>query len=347
MQLDGVDGMTQLRQHGAPEGNRFRVTLETSQIVSNVFKPHEMPTVRHGRPVLIVPGRHARLSNIDKGGFFIEDETFVVKNKTVLRRKGESAGALMKSWRDLRDGDDEEARRWLSRVEVMQQPAAFADGVITCWICEMRLKHEGLITQVCVRDLFAGGLSASIQRMSYMTNQLRTYVAGKMTAVMQLTDTGVAFSLKKIVEAEKEKMRMQKRGEASCMRPFMLEEEGAVTFGTRDLLQIMGESWLKLEEMDHVEQPLRLLAQARAAGWLSWKGDPSTGFLIKCDDEDWMKGREDILPERSHRHPHCWWDLKTGWVNEQGEPKKPNWKKCGTNVLCPEYMTDEFPEQQP
>ena len=179
MDLHGLDGMTQLRQHGAPEGNRFRVTLETSQIVSNVFKPHEMPTVRHGRLVLIVPGRHARLSNIDKGGFFIEDETFVVKNKTVLRRKGESAGALMKSWRDLRDGDDEEARRWLSRVEVMQQPAAFADGVITSWICEMRLKHEGLITQVCVRDLFAGGLSASIQCMSYMTHQLRTYVAGK------------------------------------------------------------------------------------------------------------------------------------------------------------------------
>ena len=126
-----------------------------------------------------------RDSNIDKGGFFIEDETFVVKNKTVLRRKGESAGVLMKSWRDLRDGDDEDVRRWLSRVEVMQQPAAFADGVITSWICEMRLKHEGLITQVCVRDLFAGGLSASIQRMSYMTNQLRTYVAGKMTAVMQ------------------------------------------------------------------------------------------------------------------------------------------------------------------
>ena len=72
-----------------------------------------------------------------------------------------------------------------------------------------------------------------------------------------------------------------------------------------------------------------------------------TGRLIKCDDEDWMKGREDILPERSHRHPHCWWDLKTGWVNEQGEPKKPNWKKCGTNVLSPEYMVDEFPEQQP
>ena len=120
----------------------------------------------------------------------------------------------------------------------------------------------------------------------------------------------------------------------------MLEEEGAMSFGTRDLLQIMGESWLKLEEMGHVEQPMRLLAQARAAGWLSRKGDPSTGFLIKSDDEDWMKGREDILPERSHRHPHCWWELNTGWVNEQGEPKKLDWKQCVNSVVA-------FPEQQP
>ena len=48
------------------EGDRFRVTLELSQIVTNTFKPNEKPEVKHGRPVLVVPGAHARLSNIDE-----------------------------------------------------------------------------------------------------------------------------------------------------------------------------------------------------------------------------------------------------------------------------------------
>ena len=48
------------------EGDRFRVTLELSQMVTNTFEPNEKPAVKHGLPVLLVPGAHARLSNIDE-----------------------------------------------------------------------------------------------------------------------------------------------------------------------------------------------------------------------------------------------------------------------------------------
>ena len=135
------------------------------------------------------------MSNSDAQGHFIEDEIFGVKGVQKVRKKGTSAGKLMASWRQLRDGDDEEAKAWLSTVEVMQQPAAFCDSVIVCWIAEMRRKKEAN-SMIVVRDMFAGGLSASCVRMSAVCDQLRTYIAGKMTAVMQLTDTGCAFGLK-------------------------------------------------------------------------------------------------------------------------------------------------------
>ena len=51
--------------------------------------------------------------------------------------------------------------------------------------------------------------------------------------------------------------------------------------------------------------------------------------------------------EQTQRHPHAWWDERYKWINEEGEPRKPDYKTCGRNVLGLEYMRDEFPEQGP
>ena len=83
----------------------------------------------------------------------------------------------MNSWRSLRDGNDEEAKEWLKSTEAMQQPVAFCDGVIVAWIAEMR-RLEGYTSMIVVRDMFAGGLSSSCARMSAVTSQLRTFIAG-------------------------------------------------------------------------------------------------------------------------------------------------------------------------
>ena len=63
LRCDAEDGMTQMRQSADGAADRFRVTLETSQMVFNQFKAGgEAPEVRHGKPVLVVPGCHARLT---------------------------------------------------------------------------------------------------------------------------------------------------------------------------------------------------------------------------------------------------------------------------------------------
>ena len=158
---------------------------------------------------LVVPGTHARLSNIDEDGLLIEDEVFMVKGKQKVRKARTSAGILMRSWRKLRDEGDEEVRALLRDIEVMQQPAAFCDGVIIAWIAEMRMK-EGYSRVISVRDMFAGGLSESCKRMSIVCGQLLSFIMGKMTPVMQLTDITVAFVLKKFIEAAKTELRRSK-----------------------------------------------------------------------------------------------------------------------------------------
>ena len=94
LQNDSADGMAQMRQIANVEADRFRVTFEMSQLVFNVFNLAEAPLVRHGRPVLVVLGSHARLSNFDAQGCIIEDEIFEVKGKQRVRKKRHHGGEV-------------------------------------------------------------------------------------------------------------------------------------------------------------------------------------------------------------------------------------------------------------
>ena len=63
--------------------------------------------VRHGRPVLVVPGVHARLSNIDaESGTWLRDERFKAGGKWVVRKAGEKVNNIMRSWVELKASRD-------------------------------------------------------------------------------------------------------------------------------------------------------------------------------------------------------------------------------------------------
>ena len=70
---------------------------------------------------LVVSGVHARLSNIDEGGRWIESEEFTYMDKEVKRVKGESCGRILESWRKLRSKSPE----LFEEISVLSQPAAF------------------------------------------------------------------------------------------------------------------------------------------------------------------------------------------------------------------------------
>ena len=173
---------------------------------------------------------------------------------------------------------------------------------------------------------------------------------GEMTPVMQFIDVVVAFNLKKIFEATKVEVRRAKRGGVhgiEFVAAALEANPNETEFDAGDLMRILGRSWSKLKHQDEVDEPDRFLKAARVCGWMSYRVDPVSKVLVRCDEEDWMRGREDELLERTHRHPNSWWNQRYIWLNEEGEPRKPDWKTCGQNVHGFEYMRDEFLEQQP
>ena len=80
------------------------------------------------------------------------------------------------------------------------------------WIIEHRQSEAP--QSVHVRDAYAAGYSMSAQRASFLAMSLMSCIAGKMTCVMQLTDTDVAFPLKKAAEQEKRRILSERRDEA-------------------------------------------------------------------------------------------------------------------------------------
>ena len=86
-----------------------------------------------------------------------------------------------------------------------------------------------------------------------------------------------------------------------------------------------------MRQRDEIEEPDRLLKATRACGWLSYRADPVSKKLIRCDQEDWMRDLkpEAALPEETHRHPKQWWQERYQWIGEGDEPYKPDFKGCG------------------
>ena len=291
------------------------------------------------------------MSNISEEGTWLRDERFKASGKWVLRKAGDKVGNIMSSWREMRWSGDPETLRWLEEVEVMQQPAGYCDGIIVAWIQEMRYL-EGYTRLITVRDLFAGALSETASRSSYLCSSLRAWIGGKMTAVMQLTDTAVAFSLKRYVEAVKAEVRREKRGEADWESVWVEAGRSELKCISKDLLRILAESWGRLKHRDEVEEPDRMLRAARHAGWLSYRADPATKCLVRADEEDWLAGRLglDELGEKSHRHPDSWWASRYEWIEggQGGEPMKAKWTaEAGFGVSGLQSMRDEFPELGP
>ena len=139
----------------------------------NYFSPDKEPVGLQGRSLVIVPGVHARLSNIDKDGKWIENESFEVAGKLIKRQKGQSVGNIMLPWRKLRAS----APELFTQISLMQQPAAVADSIITTWsVAELGRQFPITLWQ---RDMSGGGgFSVQAKQAMALSNQVPCWIAG-------------------------------------------------------------------------------------------------------------------------------------------------------------------------
>jgi len=207
--MTGSGEMT--RQFGIPENMRYRVTLEVMQVLSGWFDDGLSVKAAQVRPALVVPGAYGRLSNLSPEGTYVKNEMLKSRGKEKRRKAGQSCGNLLQGWRELRDRGTEQQRQWMNKLSVTSQPAGFVDGVVVSWVVE-ELAEE-FPQAIHLRDSYAAGASESCKTASYLGHQLRCTIAGKMTPVLQVSDTDVAAPLKAAAERIKQEMLRRKREE--------------------------------------------------------------------------------------------------------------------------------------
>ena len=291
--------------------------MELRQLILNYCDPDKEPEGIMGPTLLIVGGVHCRLDNIDAAGCWAEDEFFHVNGKEVKHLKGASAGNTMQAWRRLRDSRPDLFRN----VQVMQQPAAVIDSVLMKWVLEDQGKRYPC--SLWQRDLSGGGgFSLQSQQCMQLIGQVPTWIAGKMTSVLQLTDTDFAFRMKAFAKESKEilldEMKAKAR-KAGC----------AVTLkaGPYELLRIVQECLCKMEAITKKED--LVLAAARRNGLLAWRPDLNSGRLEPAEGQPWCSK----LPKcgDSHRLRPAWVEDRMKWLDEHGVPKQPEFTKA---TLC-------------
>jgi hypothetical protein len=306
--------MSQKRGHDNDEAAKFRITVELRQVILNYFSPDKDPIGVMGPSLVVVGGTHARLSNISEDGKWVEDEVFIVGNERVHRRKGQSAGGVMKAWRDLRS----KAPELFEGITLMQQPAATCDSVIMSWA----LEELGLLypCSIWMRDLSGGGgFSLNAKQRMQIINQIPTWVLGKMTACLQITDTDFAFRLKALAKSSMENLRLELRAVAAKagVKPKL-------KCGAYEILRLIKESADKLREISTKEN--LVLAAARRNGFLAYRPDFVKKALVRPDEADWCKS----LPAcaDSHRLKAAWSEDRYKWFDADGRPVEPNMKEC-------------------
>ena len=217
----------------------------------------------------------------------------------------------------------------------MQQPSGFQDSIISKWRIEGQASQY--VQKLHSRDLNASYLSSSARMASFLSHEVNRFLAGKITAVLQLTDTDVAFSLKAAARRSQEQLRRELRQKA-------IEEDIACVCrcGPYEILRIAHEAFKHCEKQNQEEQTL--LKGLRRNGFLAYR----PCFESKCLKPVKQEGFFEQLPQGSHRMPRSWVEQRYNFFDEQGVPLEAQWdKSCGPGVTSLEFMEDATQHGEP
>jgi hypothetical protein len=214
----------------------------------------------------------------------------------------------------------------LKNIEIYQQPAGFSDSIIMSWMIER--SSEEVPQAIHQRDLFAAALSEDAVKACFLSHQSQIWIAGKMTSVLQLTDTDMSYPLKAAAQRAKDRLKKEMRHAA-----MVSNEKPCFRCGPYEILLIAYEAHEHMRKTNLAEQTV--LKGLRRNGMLSWRPNLSLGKLVKCSEQEWCKE----MPEGSHRYPSEWLENRNAWLNEAGEPSEPVWSKSSV-VKSVEDMTD-------
>ena len=302
-------GMGQKRG-GDAAGEKCRVTLEARQAVSGYFSGDPTKIKGHILPsVLVLKGKYASLDNIDDNHRFKQTVEFYIGEKKITHKKGQKT-RLMEGIVELRKRMPE----IFEGLVVFGQPAAWMDEIIQSWCCQ----DLGDRIDQCVhqRDLFAAALTDTNKKIMSILGQIPSWIAAKMTAVQQLTDTDFAFPMKAAVKKIKTEMAREMRNRAR-----LTGESERFKCGNEEIIRIAQGAHKEMVRMN-AEQDL-VLKGLRRNGMLQYRPNVVEGRLEDCDLDE----RFADMPVGSHRLKDEWLQNRKDWLDGLGRPTPADWNR--------------------
>ncbi len=198
------------------------------------------------------------------------------------------------------------------------------------WIVALRAREAP--QNVHVRDAYAAGFSASAQRASFLAMSLMSVIAGKMTCVLQLTDTDVARPFKVGANHEKRRLMCERRDVAMAELRAAgggCELRPRLRTTNKDMLRIALKGHEAVEKAN--DESEMLLAGLRRNGYLHWVPRKSENRLVRFADV--YPALAVKFPERSHRAPESWWASREAYgYDGETRPEIPPYSAVGGHV---------------
>ena len=153
-------------------------------------------------------------------------------------------------------------------------------------------------------------------------NQMPAWIWGKMTPVLQITDTDVAHHLKRFANEAQHNLRRELREKARAEGVHACFKQGIY-----EILRVTSEALAKLKVFMDVEAPRTLQAGLRNY-LLSYRPDFQTNTLVKAIEQPWAKG----FSEGNHRIRAEWAQERYQWLDEKGVPSCLPFENQGAGV---------------
>ena len=294
--------------------DRYRITYEARQLLHSVYADESQEIIGSvGKGLLVVPGEWARLSNISEIGTWLSDETFKVGEKIITRTQGTSAGRIMLPYRRLRETHPE----LMSKIEIMQQPAANVDSVILSWSIQAQAAQYP--ASIWMRDCFSSVFSDTATESMALANQLSCLVAEKCTSKLQITDTDFSKQFKALVRMKLIELRAEWQKERK-------EEHSVWKVGPLQIVTAVVHAQEFMSDKNLCDN--WVLRAAVRNGILVYRPDPASGRLVELLSQSWAK--EMGLEVGTKRYSPEWLIDRLKWRDAEGVPLKADWNLSKT-----------------
>ena len=182
---------------------------------------------------------------------------------------GEKTDGHLRAYVELRKKKPE----LFNDVVVMAAPSGFMTEVTQLWAIEDLHGVTGGFPVVHQRDMHAAALTPTARKAMQACHHIATWIAGKMTPALQLTDTDVAFVFKAFARQVKSDILVRQKHAAEAM-----EIKPVYSMGPEEIVELTAKAHAKLVKRE-AEKPIIIPGAARN-GMLCYRPSLSQGKLV-------------------------------------------------------------------